>query len=211
MHRVIFILLFLLTSCNLPAYQKPGSSSAVVQESAVPVTETPGTILPSTLIPKREKYTLNTTIDYDQHTVIVDETILYPNHTGQNLDKLVLAVAPDLWLNCFSLTGLSIDNIPISDYTLDAHRLDLPLPASHLLGPDSVATIILSYKLTLPFLDQAHSLRARIGDEAFLAFLRDYAAQGKDRIVNANDFFRILDEHTDVNYSDIVHRYFKNR
>jgi len=99
-------------------------------------------------------------IDYDLHIVSVDETIIYPNHTGQSLDKLVLAVAPNFWPSCFSLTNLSVENIPIMDSTLNAHRLDVPLPAP--LAPDSVATVTLSYKLFLPFLDQIHSLRARI-------------------------------------------------
>ena len=54
-------------------------------------------------------------------------------------------------------------------------------------------------------------LRGRIGDEAFLAFLQDYYLQNKGQIVSTDDFFRILDEHTDVDYSDIVHEYFRNR
>ncbi len=99
-------------------------------------------------------------MDYDLHIVSVDETIVYPNHSGQSLDKLVFAIAPNFWPNCFSLTSISIDNIPITDYVLNAHRLDVPLPT--LLAPDSVATVTLSYKLFLPFLDQIHSLRARI-------------------------------------------------
>ena len=40
------------------------------------------------------------------------------------------------------------------------------------------------------------SLRDRIGDEAFFAFVRDYYARSNGRIVSANDFFNILDLHT---------------
>ncbi len=53
-------------------------------------------------------------------------------------------------------------------------------------------------------------LRARIGDEAFFAFLQDYLAQSRGKIVTANDFFRILKEHTSTDYSDIVRQYFQN-
>jgi hypothetical protein len=53
-------------------------------------------------------------------------------------------------------------------------------------------------------------LRARIGDEAFFAFLQDYLAQSRGKIVTSNDFFRILSTHTSTDYSDIVRQYFQN-
>jgi len=121
----------------------------------------------------------------------------------------VLAIAANLWPNCFSLTSFSVDNVTVTDYTLNAHRLDVSLPTT--LTPDSVLTVNLSYKLYLPFLDQAHSLRARNEDEVFFAFLQDYYKQHKGKIASADDFFHILGEHTNVNYSDIVRGYFKNR
>jgi aminopeptidase N len=53
-------------------------------------------------------------------------------------------------------------------------------------------------------------LRTRIGDEAFFAFIQDYLAQGKGKIVNSDDFFRILKTHTTTDYSDLVRQYFQN-
>jgi aminopeptidase N len=53
-------------------------------------------------------------------------------------------------------------------------------------------------------------LRGRIGDEAFFAFIQDYLAQSRDKIVTASDFFRILSTHTSTDYSDIVRQYFQN-
>jgi aminopeptidase N len=53
-------------------------------------------------------------------------------------------------------------------------------------------------------------LRVRIGDEAFFAFIQDYLAQSKGRIVTADDFFRILKTHTTTDYSDLVRQYFQN-
>jgi aminopeptidase N len=53
-------------------------------------------------------------------------------------------------------------------------------------------------------------LRVRIGDEAFFAFIQDYLAQSRNKIVTASDFFRILSTHTSTDYSDIVRQYFQN-
>ena len=52
-------------------------------------------------------------------------------------------------------------------------------------------------------------LRARIGDEAFFAFLKNYRAQNAEKIATGEDFFRILREHTGVDFSDITARYFR--
>jgi aminopeptidase N len=51
-------------------------------------------------------------------------------------------------------------------------------------------------------------LRRRVGEEAFLAFLQDYYIQSKGQIITGEDFFRVLDKHTDADYSDIVREYF---
>src|SRR5581483_447368 len=50
------------------------------------------------------------------------------------------------------------------------------------------------------FLDD---LRARIGDEAFFAFLKDYLAQENGKIATSADFFRILRAHTQTDFSDL--------
>jgi len=51
-------------------------------------------------------------------------------------------------------------------------------------------------------------LRLRIGDEAFFAFLKDYAASYSQRRASADDFFRILRMHTQADISDIIGTYF---
>ncbi len=56
------------------------------------------------------------------------------------------------------------------------------------------------------FLD---ALRIRIGDDAFFAFLRDYATQMSGRRATADDFFRILRQHTTVDFYDIEVEYFQ--
>jgi len=52
-------------------------------------------------------------------------------------------------------------------------------------------------------------LRHRIGDDAFFAFLKDYAAQYAHRRATAADFFALLRQHTTVDVSDIIGEYFK--
>ena len=51
-------------------------------------------------------------------------------------------------------------------------------------------------------------LRLRIGNEAFFAFLKDYAATFIGRRASTDDFFRILRMHTQADISDIIGTYF---
>ena len=143
----------------MPATQKPGptqSEPVVVDTPTISPTITP-TSLP---VPSREQYILNTVIDYDLHRVNVDETITYPNHTGQTIDILTLAIAANLWADCFHLNEIQVDGIPVTNYALNLHRLDIPVPTP--LEPKSISTLTLRYSLNLPFLDQLNSGRARI-------------------------------------------------
>jgi hypothetical protein len=54
------------------------------------------------------------------------------------------------------------------------------------------------------------ALRGRIGDEAFFAFLKDYAAQMSGKSATAVDFFRILRNHTSADISDLITGFFQN-
>jgi hypothetical protein len=63
------------------------------------------------------------------------------------------------------------------------------------------------------YLNGAHflqDLRARIGDEAFFAFIQDYLVQMRGRIATTDDFFRILRTHTSADISDLITQYFQN-
>jgi aminopeptidase N len=53
-------------------------------------------------------------------------------------------------------------------------------------------------------------LRTRIGDEAFYAFLRDYAATFSHGHATASGFFAVLRQHTNKDFSDILQQYFQN-
>jgi aminopeptidase N len=54
------------------------------------------------------------------------------------------------------------------------------------------------------------ALRERMGEAAFLAFLKDYAEQMQGKISTSADLFRIVREHTSVDLSDIIAEYFSH-
>ena len=151
-----FDIILFVTACNLPM-PVPVAVAPSVVPSAVFSTPTSAVIFAN---PVRPKYVLDTVIDYERHFVTVDETIIYPNDLGQPLDSLTFAIAANLWPKCFSLNGISVDGVEITEYGLTAHRLDIPLHTP--LAPGSVSTIKLRYTLSLPYMDQVNSLRARI-------------------------------------------------
>ena len=53
------------------------------------------------------------------------------------------------------------------------------------------------------------ALRRRVGDEAFFAFLKDYATQMAGRRATADDFFRVLRQCTPVDFADIQQTFFQ--
>ena len=112
MRKYILFILLLITSCNLPAPQIVQPTTAIEVENTKPSQISATPVTPTPIIPARELYILNTVIDYDRHRITVDETITFPNHTGQPLNSLTLVIAVNLWPNCFNLTQITVDNIP---------------------------------------------------------------------------------------------------
>lgn len=55
------------------------------------------------------------------------------------------------------------------------------------------------------------AIRFRIGEKAFNAFLKDFATTHAQNHATTDSFFEILDQNTDINYSDIVDDYFNRR
>ncbi len=153
-HALLF-LTFILSACSsfAPSPTVTPTASLIPTATITPIpTNTPEPTSTPTPALERAKYTLDTTIDYDAHTVSVNETILYPNLTGSQLNTLVIAVVPNLWSGSFSLTGLSINGAPITTYTLNGQRLDIALP--DFFKPNEVMTIDVQFSLVLPFAEQ---------------------------------------------------------
>ena len=155
-----FLLPALLVSCSSLApipTTTPTPALAQIATSTIIPAESTQTTPTATSIPaaERARYTLNTTINYDAHTVTVDETILYPNNTGSQLNTLVLAVVPNLWTDSFhlaSVASIAIDDTPLTTYSLEGQRLEFAL--SSLLKPGAILKINIQYTLTLPFAEQ---------------------------------------------------------
>jgi len=156
-------LTLLLVSCSSVspiATVVPTSQNTSTPFPARTPTSLPTSTFTSIPIPARPLYHLATTFDYDRHFITVDQTISYPNQTGETLDSLTLAVAANLWPDCFRLGSIFVDDLPVTDFALDGHRLEVPFPAP--LEPATVTELHLHYGLSLPYADQARSLRARI-------------------------------------------------
>lgn len=150
------IMAFVVTACS---FQKPAPTATPTALVFPTATNTPAPVPSPTLtvtpapVLERAKYILDTSIDYDAHTVAVDQVILYPNLTGSQLDRLVLAVEPNLWVGAFSLSGLTVNEVPVSDYSLNGQRLDVVLP--QFLMPGEVLTVRIQYSLSLPFAEES--------------------------------------------------------
>ena len=170
---LLMLLIALLSACLSPLENSSSISSTITASSSPTSTLTPTlspthTSPPPTSIPvtPRPIYNLTTLFDYDRHFLTVDESILYPNQTSESLVSLTLVIAANLWPNCFRLESIVVDDLTVTDFMLEGHRLDIPLPtplepASSPKGT-SVTELRLRYGLSLPYTDQAHSLRARI-------------------------------------------------
>jgi hypothetical protein len=154
-----FLILSFLVSCTTfsPAPTVTPTASLAPLATFTPLPTATLTPLPTASptpvpAPDRAKYTLNTTVDYDAHTVTVDETILYPNVTGNQLNTLVIAVVPNLWAGSFTLGSISIDGTPTTTYSISGQRMDVAL-ASFVL-PHDVLTINIQYSLSLPVIEE---------------------------------------------------------
>lgn len=149
---LVFLFVSACSSAQPTATFTPTVQVIPATETPAPPTETPApTNTPAPAL-ERAQYKLDTTINYDAHTVIVDETILYPNLTGNQLNTLVIAVVPNLWQDSFSLTSIAIDDSPTTTYSLEGQRLDIAL--SSFLPVGSVLKINIQYTLALPFAEQ---------------------------------------------------------
>lgn len=156
---LVFLLIVIVLSACSSSQTVDAPTSTVSIPPTLPVTDTPivptempaVTNTPAPLL-ERAQYKLNAVIDYDAHTVNVDETILYPNLTGNQLNTLVIAIVPNLWPDSFSLTSIAVGGTPTTTYSIAGQRLDVAL--SSFLPVGNVITVDIQYTLSLPFAEQ---------------------------------------------------------
>jgi hypothetical protein len=154
-----------------PPTPVPSDTPIPTDTPVPPPTETaslPPTGAPPTEVPAaRMQVFLNAYLDYAAHTVSVGETIVYPNGTGVTLGSLVLAVEPNLWTGGFTLEALAVDGVPVTNFSLTAGRLEVPLAAP--LAPGATVSLSINYRLSLPYAGAANihgynSLQANLMD-----------------------------------------------
>ncbi|MEW5830621.1 MAG: M1 family metallopeptidase [Chloroflexota bacterium] len=161
LHLTLLAALLLLASCGSPPAPQPTSTAADSLTPASPAGTVPpaltGTpepfVLPTPVPLERPQYSLNVILDYAAKTVSVEESINYPNQTGESLPGVTLAVVPNLWPDCFTLESLTVGEYPVSNYTLTGQRLDVPLPQP--LAPGGTLLLDIRYTLSLPYAAQA--------------------------------------------------------
>ena len=168
-----FLLLVLVISCSPQAptpavftatpQPPPTETQSTPTDPSLP-TETPTPV--STLPPAlgRAQYAIDLQLNYAAKAATVDETITYPNWSGETLTSLVLAVEPNLWSGGFSLKSIAVDSQPVTNYTIDGQRLEVPLPQP--LAPSGTITVDLIYGLILPqmqaYINAANDVRPQI-------------------------------------------------
>jgi hypothetical protein len=174
-HIFWFLVIFLfVASCSSPVPTNspvdptettPPSTTAAPTEPALPAgTETP-TPTQTPALP-RPQYVIDMQMNYASKAADVDQIISYPNWTGETLNNLVLAVEPNLWSGGFTLKSVSVDDQPVTNFTIEnlSQRLEIPLPQP--LEPGRTANVKLNYGLVLPamqaYINASNDIRPQI-------------------------------------------------
>lgn len=157
--------------------------------------------------------------------------IFYQNYDGTKLDYLIdLAVHETAHQWWFGKTGSNQALEPWLDEALSTYseylfyetyypgvaetwwtfRVDSHMPAGDVSSSIYVSLDVVTYTRSV-YLRGAQflrDLRARMGDEAFFDFLKDYSEQTAGRIAQADDFFRILAAHASDDLGTLIEAYF---
>jgi len=132
----------------MTATAPPTATSTLTPPPPAPTAGSVSTAVPQPVTPSRTNYILAATLDFDAHTLDVDETIRYYNTTGITLSDIVLSVQPNRYGGAFSLLAVFQDNAALTTYSLNDQRLTLNL--SQPLQPNSATTLGIKFKLNIP-------------------------------------------------------------
>ena len=99
------------------------------------------------------RYSITATMDYDNHQISVNQSILFTNYSKVLLFELVLAAEPNLCVGCFLLESVKVNEVD-AVYTLDGDRLEIPLAVP--LATGETLELILGFSLNLPAVNSGH-------------------------------------------------------
>jgi hypothetical protein len=131
-----------------PTIAPPTETSTPLPASSTPATDPVVTSAPPPTTTSRTNYILYATMDFEAHTLSVDETIRYYNNSGTALSDIVLSVQPNRYGNVFTLNSISQDSAALTSFTLNDQRLILNLPQP--LQANSATTLTLNFELNIP-------------------------------------------------------------
>jgi hypothetical protein len=101
------------------------------------------------MVIKTTQYDLDAVFDYNQHTLLVTETIRYVNTSSEALKDLILVVEPNRRPGAFRLDSLTWGaGEPIKDYEFESDQLHIPLPQP--LTSNAEVNIFIHYALVIP-------------------------------------------------------------
>jgi hypothetical protein len=104
------------------------------------------------------RYTITATLDYESHSLAVQERIDYANRSQETLDEIVLNVYPNYQDGIFELSDLTLEfgtGPMTATYVLDELALNVTLPQE--LAPGTVMTLFMQFTLQLPYIDPTDS------------------------------------------------------
>lgn len=148
-------------------FPPPQPASPVLEQTAIPVLSTP--LLPPEPPPSPTPtsdtpppgvsfalqditYTIEALFDYNNKTMLVEQTVNFTNQSGQALETLMMAVEPNRRGGIFRIERLGMDGVTLNNYTLEKHRLTFTPPVP--IANGVTAQIELNYLLALPLIEQ---------------------------------------------------------
>ena len=94
------------------------------------------------------RYELDTSLDWEAHTLRVEQHVHYTNPTAHTLASVVFDVEPARETGVFALSEVHNGGRPVRNYALEGTRLVVPLLQP--LAPGCAVTVTLRYTLTIP-------------------------------------------------------------
>ncbi len=135
-------------------FPAPGRSAPLASPT-IPPSPTPYSPISSTSLPR---YVITATLDYQGHSLAVQQRIDYANRSQETLNEIVLKVYPNHQPGIFALHDLSVEfgaGPVTTTHTLEEMTLRVPLPQE--LPPGRVMTLFLEFGLQLPYINPLDS------------------------------------------------------